>query len=648
MVPKLKQWLCGVLVVLVFLSSASRPVSAHAPNTVTVPAAPIPESRDFATLVLRDPWDMSEYTDISQYLNESGQRNLVSNPSVADGLFSGTSVGNALTGNGYFFPLFPGYDTAIQTGKVGSRFPIDKATYKCLHIAMKVNSTSPSGTFNSAPDQFRVFWFQDPRMTGAAFGQTQGIQLYSGNGQPAWNWNLYSVNLSTAASAGTAWNNMPSVEGLRIDPTVNANVAFAVDWVRLTDCAAVNTTLTWTNGNAQETTLWLQPVGTGRNIRVASGINGASGQYTLDTQGLAPGSYYVGLGTADTCCSDLNTTTPLVIYPRPIATFARPSFTSGVEYSEQSGKPWDFKDSADVTSHANFKSFTFQNGELTMVTASGPQPAGLDAQMFLNSPMPAAPTAYRYLTFRMSSQNGSAAWQDVVDGMIARWIWKVQGASGRSGWNCYLVSQDIPFDVGYQTYSIDLFNTFNGTAEAMAGECAGLPNTWTGSSPVLEMRFDPNENISCNPQTTDPTNRSFIVSTCGDYVQKLDWIRLTQMDSVNRGQPYRIEMGLNKTPASVPSITYYYTDDLNNKTKYTAQAFVPPTPAPFGAHPVFLPALLNAPTPQGDLPAVTNSVTYLWDTTNVSAGTYYVCTALNDGVSTKLNIYCSETPVAVR
>lgn len=74
---------------------------------ITLPASPQPEGTDFATLVLRDPWDMSEITDISQYLNEAGQRNLVKNVNVSDGLFTGTSVGNAITGNAYFFPLFP-------------------------------------------------------------------------------------------------------------------------------------------------------------------------------------------------------------------------------------------------------------------------------------------------------------------------------------------------------------------------------------------------------------------------------------------------------------------------------------------------------------------------------------------------------------
>ena len=113
------------------------------PGLVTVPGSPVPESPDFATLVLHDAWDMNQYSDVSQYLNESGQRNLVSNPAVSNGQFTGQSVGNAISlpGNAYFFPLFPGYELTMLIGKVGHRYPINSSLYHCLYIAMKVDFT---------------------------------------------------------------------------------------------------------------------------------------------------------------------------------------------------------------------------------------------------------------------------------------------------------------------------------------------------------------------------------------------------------------------------------------------------------------------------------------------------------------------------
>ncbi len=601
--------------------------------TIAPPSAPQPEGADFATLVLRDPWDMSEFTDISQYLNESGQRNLVKNVVVANGLFTGTSVEDASTGNtAYFFPLFPGYETAIHAGKVGSRYPIPKSTDKCLYIAMKVNS-GPANSFG--PDQFRIFWFADERLTNGPWGQTQGIALYpeAGAGQPVQNWRLYSVNLSTAASLGTAWDNMPSVQGLRIDPTINANIDFAVDWVRLTDCSAVNVYLTWTGGTSNDTAIWLRPVGTNRNIRMATGVAGTSGSYNLDIQGIAPGSYYVGLGT-ETTYSQMNTSQPLVINQTPIASFVPP-------YLSQAGIRWSFGDNTDIAGLLNFKSASVQNGELNMVTASGPQPAGVDAQIILDT-LPINTGAYRYLTFRMSTQNGSAPWQNVVDGMIARLVWSVQGASGRAGFRCTLVSQDIPYDVGYQTYSIDLYNTFYGQAEQTQGECAGLPTTWQASSPVLALRFDPNENISCTPQFGGP----FVISTCGDYVQKLDWIQLTAVDQVVQGNAFPVQIMLNDLPATV-SLTFFYTTALANPTQFRAQLYTPLyTPlikVSAGTSQLFLPILFKNHPPIDTFPEA--NVTYLWDTTNVPLGTYYICVQANDGYNTAT--YCSESPMKV-
>jgi hypothetical protein len=606
---------------LMALPGTGGTVFAISSRTITPPST-IQEGADFATSVLRDPWDMSEYTDVSQYINESGQRNLVKNISVSNGVFSGASVGNVSTGNAYFFPLFPGYLGTIQTGKVGSRYPIPKSTNKCLYISMKVDSGPNS-------DKFRVFWFANEHLNDgqAPWGQSPFIDLYpeAGGSQPVQSWRLYSVNLSTiGAIVGTTWNAMPSVEGLRIDPTISPN-NFAVDWVRLTDCNAVNANLNWTGGTSADTAIWLRPVGTTRDIRVATGVTGTSGSYNLDIQGIAPGSYYVGLGTTTTCCSQMNTSQPLVINQAPIVSFDRPSFFSGASQS------WGFGSSSNVTGLNNFKSTSFQNGELNMVTASGPQPAGIDAQVVLNT-SPISSNAYRYLSFRMFTQEGSAPWQNVVDGGMARFIWAVSGY-------CWLVGQDIDYDIGYQTYSIDLYNAFNGSAEVTSGFCGGLPTTWQTSGIVYGLRFDPNENISCNPQFAG----AFVTSTCGDYVQKLDWIRLTAIDQTTKGTPFPIQITLNRPLAGV-TFTFYYTTTLSNPTQSLAQLYTPPTIS-IGPFQLYLPTIFkNSVDVAGDtFPSV--DVTYMWDTTSVSLGTYYICAQANDGYNT--TTYCSEAPVIV-
>jgi hypothetical protein len=245
-----------IFTILIVLSFASGSVNqAVGTSSSEVIAARIPESDEFATLVLRDPWDMEQFSDISQYLNESGQRDIIRNPTVSNGIFSGTTVGDIKAGtNGNFFPLFPGYETAMLIGKVGHRYPIDANLYQCLYIAMKVDS--PNVGF--VPDHFRVLWFADERLNKAVYGSSDAIRLFEPDSAPPLGvhiWKLHKVDLSTTTAGLAAWNDRAFWQGLRIDPTFNANTSFAVDWVRLTKCQSNLHTITW-NPNSSLTTMW--------------------------------------------------------------------------------------------------------------------------------------------------------------------------------------------------------------------------------------------------------------------------------------------------------------------------------------------------------------------------------------------------------
>src|SRR5258708_11878133 len=200
---------------------------AH-PADVGVPGSPVLESADFATLELRDPWDMQQYSDVSQFLNASGQQSLVSNPAVADGLFTGQSVGDISNGNtASFFPLFPGYRNTMPVGKVGQRYPIDSAVYHCLYIAMKVDSQAAN---SFGPDQFRILWFGDNRLNsnepGVQWGTAAGVKLYpeAGLGAPTLGYRLYQVHLAPARHlAGEAkWKEPRDLGERPLHPTTKA------------------------------------------------------------------------------------------------------------------------------------------------------------------------------------------------------------------------------------------------------------------------------------------------------------------------------------------------------------------------------------------------------------------------------------------
>jgi len=314
-----------LLIISFVLVTVFSQVGAQVPQVINVPQAVIPESDDFATHVLRDPWDMDQFTDISQYLNESGQRDIIRNPRVENGVFLGTSATSVSEGNnGNFFPLFPGYETTMLIGKVGHRYPIDANLYHCLYVAMKVNS--PQVGF--VPDHFRVLWFADERLNTAGpefYGSSDAIRLFDPGASPPPGvhiWKLHKVDLSTTSAGLAAWNDRSNWQGLRIDPTFNANTDFAVDWVRLTKCQSNVQTITWTP-NSSLTTMWLRPVGTNRYIRVATDLVGQSGSYQLDVQGIAPGKYIVGLSSSLSDCCIVDNSEILEINQTPIAKLFR-------------------------------------------------------------------------------------------------------------------------------------------------------------------------------------------------------------------------------------------------------------------------------------------------------------------------------------
>ncbi|MBN1373040.1 MAG: hypothetical protein JW987_13970 [Anaerolineaceae bacterium] len=581
----------SLFIVIAFLGTFFRPVEVVQAANFTVK-----EGNDFATLVLRDPWDMNAYSDVSQYINQSGQSITLNNPSVSNGVFNATTA----TNDSNFFPLFPGYLTAMEIGKVGANYPIRSSSYNCLYMAMNVPASA-----------FEVFWFADSRLNGGIWGMYQQTKnMVSG-------WNLYKVDLSSSYTTGNRqWKDGATWQGLRIDPTVTPGANIAVDWVRLTDCAAVNVTFSGL------------PVGTlnpilsrdGRDIKLPA-IPVSNGSADLDVQGVEPGTYnYVLKNTGGSTVQSGQIT----INAAPIVNFAKPSPTGGAGYS---GADWSMQTSASVSA-ITCTSYNFSGGLLNLSTldkaSTSPNcvSGGVnDPIIRLNTPLPINPNTYRYLTFRM---NTDGAWQNVPHGMVARLVWKTQGTGGSNTF-CDQVSQDIPFDVGWNTYTVDLWDSFEGSSEQNAGLCPGL-RSWLASGNILELRFDPNEN---------ELGRTLN--------QNIDFIYLAEEEKVPRGSDYLFELTLNKTLGQLQSYSFYYTTDRNVPIQNSANVslFAPAPPqSPPGPYRLYLPAVINgASGMQG------NGTLFVWKTNLVTAGTYYLCMKANDGLNEA--VYCSETPVTV-
>lgn len=605
----------------------ARPVVAAGPLApqATVVAA---EGNDFATRVLADPWDMNALSDVSIHLNRSGQSYDTENISVANGVFSARSR----TNDANFTVLFPGYEDMIRTGNMGSLKPINSATYRCLYVAMFVQGADTAA---------QPIWFATDALNNGVWGQSY---FFTGNSR----WQVYAINLPSApAAGGTGWTGSGTWQGLRLDPTNQANRIFEVDWVRLTDCAASNATVRWSGNAGANASLWLRPQGTTRDILLQTGVNGGSGQAVIDVQGVQPGTYSVLV--RNTSGTSTITGDTLVVNQAPIAQFVTPSAISGADYAAQAGNPWDFANGSDVESVHNIAT-TLQNGLLDMVTQSGPYPATVDGQFFLKTPVDFNGSQYRYLSYRLFTEwtvsspslpNGLVPWPNMPDGMVARLVWSIPGVSGQPTNRCYFVSQDIPFDIGWHTYTIDLFDPYNGGPEQSTVDCPAVTPHWTGVGPIKDIRFDPNENVTSDP-SRDP------ITTGGPFHQQLDWLKLTAPDRVNRGTPYLIQIDLNRPGGDVNSSTFYYTTNRSNPDDYDVAARWTPTGGgQLGPRKTYVPlvqrgaaATSGADTlPQSDL-------SFWWNTSSVPPGTYYVCATVTMTPNTAT--YCSDVPMVVQ
>lgn len=632
------------------------------PQSVSIASGVIPEAPEFATQILRDPWDITEYTDISRDLNGMSTKYYIRDLQHADGIFSATTV----TGHGsdaYIPLLYTGNSPeTLLSLKDGGLNPIPN-NYRCLYFAMKVDS-GPARANN--PEVVRAIWFADATLSAGVSGFAAATVhaepgAWDSGKQSSNNWQLYRLKLddSPLTGGGTNWDAVTSWQGLQINPVNRDDTRYSIDWARLTTCSPKIKRITWTPDSSVQA-IWVRPSGTTRAIRVApttdvypmTALNGSSGAYDLNTEGLMPGTYQVGVSSLTTP-PVVWSADPLKINAAPIATFSIPSPTSGEDYATTNGNPWDFSDAADtplIQSQAVPGAVSYKylsTGQLEVTSPSGPLPAGIDTQVHLNmsfgnsSNVPINAQEYRYLNFRIdnewTSRNfGATPWAN--GGMLVRWNWSVPSLSGVPGMLCTYGGNDITMDIGWRTYSIDLHNGLNGLPDGapLDGPTHCPTNAvdipWKTHPEVMKVRFDPNENVS---QIDDPNTGG------GTFVQTLDWVRLTKDNEVSRGKSFQVILGINKSTDTITQRTFYYTTDTSSPHQHMAETTTRNSVT--GSHKVYIPAVIHA---NSSLDYVENPISYTWNTTNVAAGTYYICADLSDSINS--STYCSSVPVIVK
>ncbi len=633
------------------------------------------EGDDFAIQVLGKPWDMDQRRDIGY---EIGFSNVTVSDSTWQGTFSGVDQASGASTAGYFFPLFQGFSTLVGGQQsqelnwniVGGRdqYAVDTSKYTLLSFRM----------YTSQRSQYYVQWTGAKPVTWPTgdhrFGGNDGCYSYTGLKLWPAGWHVYYFDLAQpngedAVRAGT-WQDQSLVRGLRIDPSASApaGTQIKVDWVRLTDPSKSPTiNLEWT---AQDTSpgdtvdIYVADNQAGADASpVVRGIPVGNQSYTFKTSILPAGEYYFSLHLMDVESNGCGVTKastpwagPLTIKPAPELEILSPSMLSGTDYATtELGNPWDMNDWEDIITPGSPYPETLTDKDLSdgIFSATAlilPGQPSSDSQIWLHTDPnyhPIATTKYRYFSVHLKVD--SPLDKDinflVKNGWGGRVVW----------WNTAISSDGSETKYGnhyegWRTYTVDLARAVPDPSVSDSYQADNILTPkeqnpfpaqigWTQLGGAKYLRFDP---LETTPEGAAANAHRF----------HIDWAKLTAPDEVNSGQPYPIRYAV--TAARSVSLAFFYDTDtdpsngrsvIGTETIQSLQAAnVVNSANPSGAGPsdeddymIYLPVITRVYC-GGDF--------YVWDTTGVPVGTYYICIEAEDAYNTVYR--CSDAPMILR
>jgi hypothetical protein len=390
------------------------PARSAVAQTMTSPATAktILPSDEYATSVLRDPWNMAERTDLGWFTwgTDLPASNMSSKRMTTDGLGQSIFTGQPDTGSNdpSIFLLDPHPPGTTAFGRTGRTFPIATNRFVRLLVKMRIaNEIKPPdfGAIGTVP-VMQVYWsrdtiYFDPTLRPAggtyttvdAMGNQVGIPFSSLTSDPggamegghyviraiplgdigalqALNPNLVkwkNVNANNPA-VDVNWGDSAAIVGdsLRFKP-VNLNGTFSgtvdIDWIRLVEApAGAAETVSWSGGGAYDVV-----VSTAADCGAADGnyavvaYNRTTG-FQFHPEELPNGRYYVGLRDRLTangpdvpasrqiraCSSAAGGSYTVIDYPS--MTFSAPSPDGSADdfATVFLGNPWDFDSTGDI------------------------------------------------------------------------------------------------------------------------------------------------------------------------------------------------------------------------------------------------------------------------------------------------------------
>jgi hypothetical protein len=629
------------------------------------------EGDDFASRVLVNPWDMNERRDIGY---EIGLNNISASNGVWQGTFDGVDYASGGASGAYFFPLFEGFSSPTQGtmlsqelawNPIGAqdKYAIDTSKYTQLSFRM----------YTSARSQYVVHWTgakpvnwpmdqlpNDGRFVDSDGCYTSTNFIYWPAGWRTYYFDLTQNNGDPNWRVGN-WRDQSRVRGLRIDPSAGAPVGtqVKVDWIRLTDPSSSPTVQIQWNGSGFAANdlvdIWIadNPNGTDALSPVIRSIPATAGSYSFKTSTLAPGQHYFrlklmsgpkGCGSAAERAAT-GWVGPLTIVGEPTLKILKPSTLSGEDYAtSELGNPWDMSDASDIGSSGVPETLAdkqFTNGAFCARAINDGRPYS-DSQFLLNTGniKPIDTTKYRYFSIRMKVDppfSGKDINWAILHGWGSRILWwnngiQADGSESKygflyEGWRTYVI------DLAKAVLPASLISNPAGQADniLVPREEDSYPaqSGWTQIGSTRYLRFDPLE-----------TTASAVNS--GADVFCIDWIKLTAQDRSASHQPYPIQYTYVVNPSQPTNLTFYYTTNPSTNptpSSQVAQRYTQPSIPPSSPYQLYLPMVLNGTDPiAGD--------TFMWDTSGVSTGTYYICVKANDGSNQP--VFCSETPVNIQ
>jgi hypothetical protein len=318
------RWAIPALLVILILGLAMWPqrgtaqaaptdtITLTAPNNVT-----ISEVDDYATMALRDPWDMNNLDDLDFPFHFS------SYPNLSGGIWQATTTGSGASVQ----PQYENFNGVYSWlgEKDGVNYPINTQYYTHLRFRLKASQTGA----------MVMWWF--PAHQQVPVGNSRFIDVTSTD------WQIYDVDL-TAGGPGSSGNwSAQFVAGLRLDMPNSAtpnNIQF--DWVRLTRPTSTGVQISWTYTSAGNPTVSLyasaDPNPNGADEQLIASVPANSGSYTWTGAGMAPGTYYIHAAMNGARAAS----GPLVVNAKPIVRLDAPSPLSGEDFAAaRLGPRWD-------------------------------------------------------------------------------------------------------------------------------------------------------------------------------------------------------------------------------------------------------------------------------------------------------------------